>query len=182
LQRLPDSGDRYEIIDGELFVTPAPNLDHQDAVLRLAFVLAPYLAVHGIGHVVVAPSDVAFSERRVLQPDLFVLPLVGGRRPKRFEDAGRLLLAVEVLSPSTAHTDRVRKRAVYRQEGVNEYWMVDLEARVIGRATPADDRVDVVADAFEWLPEGASAPLRVDVEGYFRAVLGEHDRSSNETP
>jgi Uma2 family endonuclease len=171
LQHLPDDGFRYEVIDGELLVTPAATLDHQEAIARLHLLLAPYVAEHRCGHVVFAPADVVFSPRRGVQPDLFVVPLVDGRRPKRFADAGRLLLAVEVLSPSTARADRVKKRRVYREERVDEYWIVDLDARVIERSTPEDDRVEVVADLIEWSPEGTSGPLVVDVETYFAAVL-----------
>jgi Uma2 family endonuclease len=172
LGRLPDDGRRYEVIDGELLVTPAPSLDHQEAIARLYLLLAPYVAAQRCGHVVFAPADVVFSPRRGVQPDLFVLPLVDGRRPKRFADAGRLLLAVEVLSPSTARADRVKKRRVYRQERVDEYWVVDLDARLFERSTPADDRAEIVADRLEWRPEGATASLVIDVERYFNDVLG----------
>src|ERR1041384_6197759 len=137
VQRLPDDGNRYELIDGELLVTPAPSLTHQHAVLVLSRLVADYLDRERVGHVVISPADVIFSPRRAVQPDLFVTPLVSGRRPLRFEDAGRVLLAVEVLSPSTARADRVKKRGVYRDEGVAEYWIVDLDARVLERSTPA---------------------------------------------
>lgn len=172
LEHLPDDGRRYEVIDGELLVTPAPSLDHQEAIARLHLLLAPYVAAQGCGHVVFAPADVVFSPRRGVQPDLFVVPLVDGRRPKRFADAGRLLLAVEVLSPSTARADRLKKRNMYRAERVDEYWVVDLDARLFERTTPADDRVEIVADRLEWRPEGTAAPLVIDVERYFTEVLG----------
>ena len=102
LADLPDDGQRYEVIDGELFVTPAPSLRHQRAIFELARILADYVESEGIGDMIIAPADVRFSDARNVQPDVFVMPLVDGRRPRRFEDAGRLLLAVEVLSPSTA--------------------------------------------------------------------------------
>jgi Uma2 family endonuclease len=117
--------------------------------------------------VVFAPADVTFSARRGLQPDLFVTPLVDGRRPKRYADAGRLILAVEVLSPSTARADRVQKRRVYGEEAVGEYWIIDLEARIFERSSPGDSRVAVIADRFEWRPEGAATALVVDVERFF---------------
>ncbi len=170
LADLPDDGQRYEVLDGELLVTPAPSFDHQGAIGRLYLLVAPYLAEQRCGHAVFAPADVVFSPRRGVQPDLFVVPLVGGRPPKRFADAGRLLLAVEVLSPSTARADRVKKRRVYREEGVDEYWIVDLDARVIERSIPASERVEVIPDRLEWHPEGASAPLVIEVERYLEDV------------
>lgn len=171
LQDLPDDGNRYEIIDGELFVTPAPSLRHQEAIARLYLILHDYLERERVGHVFFAPADVIFSPRRAVQPDLLVTPLVAGRRPERFEDVKRLLLAVEVLSPTTARADRVSKRKLYREEPVDEYWIVDLDARAIERSTPADPRVEVLAEALEWRPSGASEPLGIDLARYFSVVL-----------
>src|SRR4051812_4701692 len=118
LATMPDDGQRYEVIDGELFVTPAPSLRHQDAIGALHLRLAPYVARERIGHVVFAPADVTFSSRRGVQPDLFVARLVNGRRPRTSTEIRGLLLAVEVTSPSTAKADRLAKRALYRDEGV----------------------------------------------------------------
>lgn len=171
LDDLPDDGARYEVIDGELFVTPSPSLLHQRAIVVLYSLLEPYLSAARLGDVVVAPADVTFSPTRLVQPDLFVIPMANGRRPVRFEDVGRLSLAVEVLSPSTARADRVAKRTIYREEGVSEYWIVDLDARTIERSTPEDAYVDVMAEQLSWLPEGASAALDVDLVAYFARVL-----------
>jgi Uma2 family endonuclease len=82
-----------------------------------------------------------------------------------------LLLAVEVLSPSTARADRVEKRTLFRSEGVAEYWVVDLDSRTFERSTPADPRVEILVDQLTWLPVGASAPLVVDVADYFASAL-----------
>jgi Uma2 family endonuclease len=169
---LPYDGNRYEVLDGELLLTPAPSLDHQRAVSRIHRLLADYLAINPIGESIISPADVTFSPRRLLQPDVFVMPFaVSGRRASRFTDVGRLLLVVEILSPSTARADRVAKRRVYREEQVPEYWVVDLDARSIERSTPADDRVDVLAEQIEWMPVGTASPLRIDIADYFRAVL-----------
>jgi len=113
---LPDDGNRYEIIDGELFVTPAPSLNHQGAALELCILLREYLQRERVGHAYMAPADVTFSPRRLVQPDVFAVPLVDGRRPRRFEDPGRLLLAAEILSPSTARADRIKKRGMFRDD------------------------------------------------------------------
>lgn len=171
LQDLPDDGQRYEVIDGELFVTPSPSWKHQEAIARLYGILAEYLTREHVGHAFFAPADVTFSHTRGVQPDVFVAPLRDGRRPERFEDVGRLLLASEVLSPSTARAGRVAKRTLFRDEGVAEYWIVDLDSRTFERSTPADPRVDVLADRLEWQPEGAATPLVFNLPDYFSLVL-----------
>lgn len=171
LAGMPEDGQRYEVIDGELFVTPGPELRHQDAIAQLFLRLAPWVASQAVGHVTFAPADVTFPPRRRVQPDLFVAPLVDGRRPRQSSDIRGLLLAVEVLSPSTVRADRVVKRAMYREEGVAEYWVVDLDARVVERSTPADERIDVLANSIEWRPPGAAGPLVIDLERYFADVL-----------
>ena len=171
LMSLPDDGNRYEIIDGDLFMTPAPAWRHQDAVGELFVLLREYVRREGVGHAVVAPADVRFSTHDVVQPDVFVVPLVDGRRPEGFEDAGRLILAVEVLSAGTARADRVRKRTLYREQDVSQYWIVDLDARTFERSTPEDVRPEVLVDELTWNPEGAGAPLVIDLASYFATVL-----------
>src|SRR5262245_48105103 len=168
---LPDDGKRYEVIDGELFVTPAPALRHQEAVAKLYVTLADYLKRERLGHAFFAPADVVFSPRRGVQPDVFVTPLVSGRRPEHFDDVGRLVLAVEILSPSTARADRVAKRTLYREEKVPDYWIVDLDARAVERSTPDNTRPEILVDRLDWRPEGASEPLVIDLVDYFRSVL-----------
>ncbi len=171
VRRLPDDGNRYELIDGELFVTSAPSFTHQQAIAVLHRLLADYLDREPVGHLVFAPADVTFSPRRAVQPDLFVTPLVNGAPPLCFEDAGRLLLAVEVLSPSTARADRVRKRTVYREEGVADYWLIDLDARLIERSVPEEDRPTIHTDVLTWAPEGSQTMFTLDIPPYFARVL-----------
>ena len=171
LDELPDDGNRYEIIDGELFVTPAPAWAHQHAAGLVYKLLAEYLEREGVGIALIAPADVTFSPVSRVQPDVFAVALVNGRRPKRFEDVGHLMLAAEVLSPSTARADRVRKRDLFREQSVVEYWVVDLDARTFERSTTADARVDVLVDEMEWRPAGASAALVIDLARYFARVL-----------
>src|SRR6266567_4375473 len=150
LRNLPDDGNRYEVIDGELFVSPAPSWRHQEAIAELHAILRAYLAHERVGHAFFAPADVVFSPRRGVQPDLFVVPLMDGRRPEAFDDVKRLLLAVEVLSASTARADRVAKRTLFRDEGVAEYWIVDLDSRAIDCSTPAERRPEILADELVW--------------------------------
>jgi Uma2 family endonuclease len=163
LDAVPDDGLRREIIDGELHVTPAPSWRHQDVVLALSTILRAYLQTHRVGHVLIAPADVAFDVRTRVQPDLFVVPLVEGRRPRSFEEVGHLLLAVEVLSPATARTDRRVKRPLYQREGVDEYWMVDADAAIVERWRPGDERPEVLSEQIVWHPAGAAHPLTIEI-------------------
>ena len=171
LSDLPDDGNRYEVIDGELFMSPAPALRHQEAVYRLHRLLADYVERERVGHAFSSPADIVFSPRRAVQPDVFVAPLVGGRRPGAWAEITQLLVAAEVLSPSTARADRVAQRAMFRDEGVPEYWIVDLDARTFERSTPAESRPEILAELLEWFPDGAAEPLVIDLVAWFATVL-----------
>jgi Uma2 family endonuclease len=173
LDDLPDDGNRYEVIDGELFVTPSPMNIHQQAVGELYFLLLPYAKQVGVT-LLFAPSAVRFSGRREVQPDLLAMPnLPDGRRPERFTDVGKLLLAVEVLSPSTMRTDRYRKRALYQDEKVPDYWIIDTASRVIEHWTPQVTEPEILMHSLGWQPVPEHAPLMIDVAQYFREVFGE---------
>ena len=169
---LPDDGNRYELLDGELLVSPSPSYLHQRILLELYELLRPYVKALGGHETLLAPAAVTFSLRREFQPDLLVLPLIDGRKAERFSDVGRLLLAVEVLSPSTASNDRYKKRVVYQDEGVPEYWIVDAAARMVERWRPGDSEPDVLVTEMPWQPLEAHLPLVIDLEGVFREASG----------
>lgn len=173
VRALPNDGNRYEVIDGELFVTPAPTWDHQAAAFALAMRLHDYLRTGGAGTVMIAPADVEFDNERMVEPDVFVVPLVERRRPRDWKEVGRLLLAVEILSPSSARADRQVKRRLYQRERVPEYWVVDVDARLIERWRPDDTRPEILDQQLEWQPDPAHAPLVIDLARYFVDVLGE---------
>ena len=173
VRALPDDGNRYEVIDGELFVTPAPSLIHQNAVLELALLLAPYLRENALGRAVISPADVVvYGPRKFVQPDLFVVPLVIGAPMRAWTEVGRLLLTVEVLSPSTEHTDRGRKRTLYKDKGVPEYWIVDTDARTVERSRVDDSPVEILTESLQWQPDLDAPPLVIDLPGYFDRVHG----------
>ena len=172
VKALPDDGNRYEVIDGELLVSPAPSLLHQSAVGKLYLLLAPYADAVGLD-AVFAPAAVTFSARREVQPDLFVLPRNAGRPATRFEDVGQLMLAVEVLSPHSARTDRHRKRALYQDERVPDYWIVDLALRAVERWRPDCASPEVLTVALSWQPMPSHEALIIDLPAYFRSVHGE---------
>ena len=172
VRALPDDGNRYEVVGGELFVTPAATWTHQRAVSELLVLLVPYLRQHRLGDAIVAPADVVFGPRNAVEPDLFVVPLVGSTKPRAFEEVGRLLPVVEVLSASTRRTDRTDKLDLYRRKGIPEYWIVDTDDRNVERWRPDDTIPEALTEALEWRPDAATAPLVIDLGTYFDRVNG----------
>ncbi len=171
---LPDDGNRYELVDGELLVSPGPRAVHQRAVMVLVRVVDPYVRRYRLGVAGFAPSDLDLRSGQSVQPDLYVVPLLpDGREPLEWPDYGVPILIAEVLSPSTARNDRIKKRRRYQRSGVAEYWIVDLDARAIERWRPADDRPEVVEARIGWHPEAPAEPLVIDLDEYFREVWGE---------
>ena len=128
---LPNDGTRYEILDGELFVTAAPSRIHQRVVLTLAMSLETHVRAHNLGEVDIAPFDVILSDPNVVEPDVI---FVANERMPLFSERGfegAPTLVVEVLSPSTARVDRNAKLQIYARHGVPYYWIVDPEAHAI---------------------------------------------------
>lgn len=170
---LPDDGNRYELIDGELLVTPSPRVLHQLAVWALYDRVHPYVRAHRLGRTGLAPSDLDLESGQSVQPDVFVVPLRQGRQPIEWADFGIPLVIAEVLSPSTALNDRTKKRRRYQASRVGEYWIVDVDARVVERWRPDDERPEILAEQLEWQPDPNLAPLALDLIDYFREVWGE---------
>jgi Uma2 family endonuclease len=132
VQQLPDDGNRYEAIDGELYVTPAPSLRHQRISMRLTLLLHRLLVEPGLGELLYAPTGVEFpATEEGVQPDLL---FVSNQRRGILADPwirGAPDLVVEILSPTTAHRDRGVKRKLYDRQGVSIYWIVDPDARAV---------------------------------------------------
>jgi Uma2 family endonuclease len=175
LDALPDDGQRYEIIDGVLFVTPAPSDVHQYVVGELHARLLEYLRRSGVGHPVVSPADVRREDRRRnrVQPDIFVVRVTSGKRPTFPFDLSDLLLAIEVESPGNPRYDYQTKRALYLGAGVPEYWVVSPNARTISRWTHAGDPGEILSRRLEWHPAGMASALVVDLSAFFAEALGE---------
>lgn len=170
IRALPDDRLRHEVVDGEHLVTPAPRLLHERAVGLLRDALRPYVAQHGLGECFGSPSDVELDPRTMVQPDVFV---TARRRAKNWSEILPLRLTVEVLSPSTARADRFVKRRRFQRAGIPEYWIVDLDARLVERWRPGDERPEVVAEQLEWRPGPALPPLVLDLVSFFREVHAE---------
>jgi Uma2 family endonuclease len=167
---LPEDGNRYEVIDGELLVTPSPSQRHQLAMELLHLMIGPYARASRLMHAHFALCEIEFSPRRAVQPDLFVVRLVGGKLPDDADLKHNMLLAVEALSPSTARYDRRKKRPMFQSEGVPEFWIVDVDARIIERWRPADSRPEVLTESLTWQPMPEVPPLVIDLDAYFAEV------------
>jgi Uma2 family endonuclease len=173
VRALPDEpGKHFECVDGELLVSPSPRLPHQSMVMLLWRELEAYVRAQGIGCAFAAPGDMELDRFTLVQPDVYVLPLVDGRRPRIAEEIGFPLLFVEVLSPSTARYDRVVKRGRYQRYGV-EHWIVDLEARLVERWLPASERPEILTESIHWMPDGAATALVLALEPLFVESVGE---------
>ena len=166
---------RYEFIDGELLVSPSPEYLHQRIVVALIVRLHAYVEAHALGAVLTSPSDVAVAPNTVAQPDVFVvtpaevarLGFTRGHQPIR-----ELLLAVEVLSPSSVRTDRLKKRRFYARAGVPEYWVVDPERRVVERTVAGDERVLLEDGRLAWTPVAGVEPFHLDLTALFDETMG----------
>lgn len=169
----PKGGERYEVVDGELLVTPAPSFVHQRAVTRIVEALLEYLALEPVGELLTAPFDVVLDPRwSLVQPDVLVLPPgLSADQPLGIPGVP-VLLAIEVLSPGTARQDRLLKRPRFQKSGI-PCWLVDLESRLVEQWEPDAERPAVCAAWVEWTPPGASAPFRLDVGRLMSRVWGE---------
>ena len=112
---LPDDGNRYELLDGELLVTPAPRARHQDAALALVSRLHPYVRSNAIGHLGFAPADLALEGGQLAQPDIYVVPMFGRRAPREWKEYGIPLLVIEILSPSSARQEAISRARFLRR-------------------------------------------------------------------
>jgi Uma2 family endonuclease len=168
-RRLPEDGNRYEVVYGELLVTPAPRLWHQELVRRLVVALAHYLEANPLGLVLTSPADISWGADVLVQPDVFVVPTEQARTLE-WSAVRDLLLVAEVLSPSTPRHDRFTKRRRYQEAGVPLYWIVDGDERQVEVWTPGDAFPRIERDRLVWQPEGAGAPFTLALQELFRAI------------
>ncbi len=157
---LPDDGRRYELHDGELSVTPAPGPRHQAIVGELFVLLRAHVLARGLGRIFVSPVDCILADTTIVQPDLVFVAAADTARITERGIEGPPTLAVEVVTPSTARTDRTTKRQLFARHGVPFYWIVDpadrsLEAWILGGETmqPAGRLVGAEAGALPPFPD-----------------------------
>lgn len=177
IDQSPTHWPRYELMRGELIVTPAPGGVHQVAVSTILVMLVEYLRREPVGVALPSPADIQLHSDTIAQPDIFVAP----RKPKSdpdhkftWADISSLLLAVEVISPGSVTTDRVEKRDYYMSAGVPDYWVVDVDARVVerwnsDRATPLVER-----RSMDWRPAGARTPLTIELPQLFEQIWSDY--------
>jgi Uma2 family endonuclease len=119
-----------------------------------------------------SPADIVLDPKTLVQPDLFVIARSPGAAGDSWSGAGTPFMAIEIVSPSTAARDRGAKRRLYQEAGIAEYWIVDLDARLVERWTPDDHRPAIRDSVIEWqLPGGVAGEL--DVVKLFQRVVGE---------
>jgi Uma2 family endonuclease len=170
VRALPDDGNRYEVVHGELLVTPAPRLWHQEIVGRIFLALRAYIDREASGlHVLASPADISWSDDTLVQPDLFVVPVAEARTLDwmRVKD---LQLVVEVLSPFSKRTDRFTKRRLYQERRIPVYWVVDCDERLVEVWTPEAAFPVVERERLIWQPRGARPDFTLELEELFRPI------------
>jgi Uma2 family endonuclease len=138
-------------------------------VQRIGRVLEDYTRLTGVGHVFRAPADISWSDDTLVQPDVFVVPIEDARTLD-WARMKTLLLAVEVLSPSTTRADRFTKRRLYQEVGVPLYWIVDPERHCVEVWTPEATFPAVEWERATWTPASAATPLAIELGGLFRPI------------
>jgi Uma2 family endonuclease len=144
---LPNDRNRYEILDGELSVTPAPTTRHQTVLGNLHRFLANYVVANQFGKLFIAPTDLILAPTTVIQPDLIFIG--NDRRHILTERAieGPPTLVIEVLSPTTHRTDRVTKAQLYARHNVPNYWLIDPDQRTLEAYELVIDHYHLAASA-----------------------------------
>ena len=169
VRELPDDGNRYEVVDGVLLVTPAPRGRHQAVLMQFIGRLWEYLKPLGrTGCLFTSPADISWAADVLVQPDLFVLA------PEDVSDdwatAKHLQLVIEILSPSTRRADRVTKRAAYQRYGVGTCWIVDADAANVEVWHPGDASPAEVRDVLRWQVSPGSPVLEIGLPELFGSL------------
>ena len=168
--QFPDDGNRYELIRGELIVSPAPAPRHDVVLRRMGRLLEDYLESVGRPDTLFGLGDISWDDETLVQPDLFVVP--PNEVTNSWSTFRTLLLAVEVLSPSSGRRDRVDKRRLYQNQRVAAYWIVDHDAGVVEVWTPADERPLMATASLTWRVTPNAPELAIDLEALFRGLPG----------
>jgi Uma2 family endonuclease len=158
---------RYQLLDGEMILAPAPTTRHQRILRRLAVVLDEFTASHHLGEVFLAPYDVVLSNYDVVQPDILFVSNERARFITAANIQGAPDLVVEILSPATEQYDRGYKRTLYARHGVREYWIIDPDAETVEVLAESDEGLTPVATY------GVSETLVSPLLGSLSVALGQ---------
>ncbi len=169
VRALPDDGKRYEVVYGELLVTPAPRLWHQELIMRLLRDVGEYLDHEPVGRLLPSPADISWGPDVLVQPDLFVAPL-DQVRTLDWRMVKDLLLVIEVVSPTSTRADRFTKRRLYQERGIPAYWAVDGDQCVVEVWTPDARLPTVERERVVWQPAGAAKPFTLELRELFRPI------------
>jgi Uma2 family endonuclease len=167
LDRFPDDGNRYEVLDGYLIVTPAPSTGHQIIATRLAANLFDALGRPGYAHIV-APGAVVRAPRTQLQPDILVYPTRFSPKVE-WAKVGEHWLAVEVFSRSSRIYDRELKRDAYFALGVQSVWLVDPQDFSV-EIWSERDKAEIVRDRIEWDVAATTVRVSIDLAEVFAGI------------
>lgn len=166
VRAFPDDGNRYELVHGELLVSPSPRPLHQQVVSELFLALGNFCKAHGCGQVITSPADISWSDDTLVQPDLFVITPAEAK-PREWSEIRTLDLVVEVLSPSTAKQDRFQKRKLYQLQGVGTLWLVDADLKQVELWTPDAAFPTVETTRVTWSPPDTDASLVIELSALF---------------
>ena len=121
---IPADGKRHEIINGDHYVNPAPNLYHQEVSRHIQFQLYTQIELNGLGKVINAPVDLQLSDHDIVQPDIVIVSTARKHILTPTKIKGVPDLVIEILSPGNMKHDLTRKRTLYERSGIPEYWIV----------------------------------------------------------
>src|SRR4051812_29052096 len=134
---------RYEIIDGNLLMAPAPDTWHQDWSRKLFRIIDQFVTRNRLGEVFFAPIDVVFDPENTVQPDLVFVSKTNRRIIERRAIFGVPDLLIELVSPSTVRRDRYDKKELYARFGVKEYWIGDPANKALEVLTLKDGNYEL---------------------------------------
>jgi Uma2 family endonuclease len=169
VRALPEDGNRYEVVYGELLVTPAPRPWHEIVQRRILVAIATYLRRFPVGEVLGSRADISWGQDVLVSPDVFVVTLEQARTLD-WSKMRDLLLVAEVLGPSSAKHDRFIKRRRYQEAGIPLYWIVDADERQVEIWTPADSFPRFEREQVVWQPSDAAEPFSLPLAELFRPI------------
>jgi Uma2 family endonuclease len=169
VRALPDDGNKYELVYGELLVTPVPRAWHEVVRRRLQMALDRYLEQERVGELFGPLADISWNEDVLVSPDVFVVPLEEARTLD-WSKMQHLPLVAEILSPSSARFDRFTKRRRYQEAGVSLYWIIDADERHVEVWTPRDTFPRYEREQLMWRPDGSTTAFTLPLPELLRPL------------